>query len=107
VFLLVPAHPGSPGQRSVKWSLLCVSMSLSCTIAKISVISQNLKRSYDPEDTPFEGCQSCLVLVSINPHTTYEVLASTITEILGPKILKWVVALTMLVEVICHPKANT
>jgi len=22
VFLLVPAHPGSPGQRAVKWLLL-------------------------------------------------------------------------------------
>jgi len=81
VFLLVPADLGSPGQRAIKQLLLlsCVSMSLSCTIAKISVISENLKRSYDPEDTPFEDCLSCLVLVSINPHTTYEVLASTIT----------------------------
>ena len=23
VFLLVPAHPGSPGQRAIKWLLLC------------------------------------------------------------------------------------
>jgi len=23
MFLLVPAHPGSPGQRAIKWLLLC------------------------------------------------------------------------------------
>jgi len=28
VFLLVPAHPGSPGQRAIKWSLLLLLLSL-------------------------------------------------------------------------------
>jgi len=32
VFLLVPAHPGSPGQTAVKWLLL-----LLCVIAVLSV----------------------------------------------------------------------
>ena len=28
VFLLVPVHPGSPGQRAVKWSLLCYCITI-------------------------------------------------------------------------------
>ena len=28
MFLLVPAHPGSPGQRAVKWLCVCVTAHL-------------------------------------------------------------------------------
>ena len=40
VFLLVMAHPGSPGQRVVKW-LLCV---LCCVSERILKISQHLTK---------------------------------------------------------------
>ena len=29
MFLLVPAHPGSPGQRAVKWLLLLLLLCIS------------------------------------------------------------------------------
>ena len=34
MFLLVPAHPGSPGQKAVKWLCVCVCVcerAVSCT----------------------------------------------------------------------------
>jgi len=42
MFLLVPAHPGSPGQRAVKWLLLLLYAfsTLVCTIK--AEISRNL-----------------------------------------------------------------
>jgi len=47
-------------------------MSLSCTVFEISsLISQNLKRSHDPQHISFGGSLPALVLLSVNQHTKY------------------------------------
>ena len=49
---LVPAHPGIVPDRG-PLNGVCVTVSLSCTVSEIlALISQNFKRSRDPDGTP-------------------------------------------------------
>ena len=49
MFLLVPAHPGNPGQTAVKWLLLCVLRLRGKFLIKSSLtILANLKRVAAP-----------------------------------------------------------
>ena len=42
VFLLVPAHPGSPGQRAVKRLLLCSVLTVDCYLLVCAVDAAGL-----------------------------------------------------------------
>jgi len=38
-FLLVPAHPGSPGSTAVKWMCVCVCVCrVSCVVCRVSCV---------------------------------------------------------------------
>ena len=37
---LVPAHPGNPGQRAVKWMCVCVCNCVICTVMDIEGVIQ-------------------------------------------------------------------
>jgi len=68
-----------PFDRSHTISHYCsvATMSLSCTVNETSsLISKNLKRSRDSEDTPFGGNISQAFLC-INQHTTFEMPSFT------------------------------
>jgi len=42
---LVPAHPGSPGKRAVKWVCVCVFMRWHCLVAVTLVTYEKLRVS--------------------------------------------------------------
>jgi len=42
---LVPAHPGSPGQRAVKWVCVCVCMDATTTSITTAVFSCRISNS--------------------------------------------------------------
>ena len=42
MFLLVPAHPGSPGQRAVKRLLLCSVLTVDCYLLVCAVDAAGL-----------------------------------------------------------------
>ena len=83
VFLLVPAHPGSPGQRAVKWLLLCCwrdggwlwhqldHMQIICTLLQID--NQMLMQLWRPESE----------LDGINSGSWYHYLPTGIYHWLG------------------------
>jgi len=76
MYLLVPAHTGCPGQSPESYKMVvCVSMSLSCTIIKIfSIISENSKRSHDCDHAHLRDYLSIrrLILHMTNQCTTFE-----------------------------------
>ena len=58
MFLLVPAHPGSPGQRAIKRLLLLLSLSLSSSPPPSSSVDRSVTvmspvKTAEPIEMPF------------------------------------------------------
>jgi len=73
--------------HTISYYIFIAIMSLSCTVSEtLSLISQNVKRSRDPEHIPFDGNLSFYALVNLCINQPLKCLVSPTSKILLGKI---------------------